>query len=196
MSSANNPLIIPILDILRETEDVLSEHELITRLKQQLESLPVSSQTAQLALFQTHFLVMNALFQLQQRLWEDDVCLSISPLAIFLKPGIQGDGGELVEQGVDEQLRSYYLDMNNLRDTSADEVDALLSGFWQHYLAHDKQLDAFEVLGLGVDSNWPQVQGRYRSLAAQHHPDRNGCPEQFMRVREAYEILAMSMKGA
>ena len=196
MLSKKNPIIIPILDILKVTGEAISEYELIGQLQQQLNALASEPASKQLALFQTHFLVMNALYQLQAQLSEDNVFLLISPLKIMLQtavsqPALDQSRMAIVEVGVEESLRSYYLDWNNFELTSERDVDALLNSFWQYYVAGDKQLAAFQTLHLKPEAEWLMVQKAYRRLAADKHPDRGGSAEEFMAVREAYEVLIL-----
>ncbi len=189
MSAKSNPLIMPILAILRSAEQALSEYELIGELQQRLDDMDKSALAKPLALFQTHFLVMNALYQLQHTLDEERLNLVISPLKIEIRSQSSSSSMELVEEGVEDALRSYYLDWSNMEETTEQDVDTLLNGFWQYYLAEDRQLEAYIALGLDVGAEWPVVQARYRSLVAEHHPDRGGDAVEFMAIREAYEVL-------
>lgn len=187
----NNPLKAPILSILRTAPGELSEHQLIRRLEADQAPFPEAADHADLALFQKHFMVMNALYQLQLSLFDEDIHLAISPLSIQLHPA--GSGGAcLPSEGPDARLRDYYLDWSQLEQTSAAEVDQLLNNFWQHYLAIDKKADALNRLGLEGNEDWTAVQLAYRRLAAEHHPDRGGDQAEFIAVREAYEILSRS----
>ena len=184
-----NPLVIPILEILKQAEQAVSEYELITRLQQQLDALPNRPHSHQLALFQTHFMVMNALYQLQQQLADESVYLHISPLQIFLQPVGGEPATTLAEVGVHESLRRYYLDWSNMEQTSEQDVEMLLNSFWQYYLAEDKQQQAYATLGLNTDADWACVQETYRRLVAAKHPDRGGDAAAFIAIREAYEVL-------
>lgn len=193
-----NPLTAPIARILRASPHGLSEYELLSQL--QFEGLDLEqglADDANLLLFRKHFLVMNALYQLQPVLWEEGLALSISALKIELQPvephGCAGnsDGRTGLPDPAGEQaIREYYLDWREFDQSSSDSVQQLLESFWQRYFADDQQLDALAVLGLGDDCSWQQIRASYRRLAAQHHPDRGGDSEQFRRVREAYELLA------
>ncbi|ARN74633.1 DNA-J related domain-containing protein [Oceanicoccus sagamiensis] len=189
MSEQSNPLVVPILAILKTAERSLSEYEVIGELQQRLHTMDKSALAKPLALFQTHFLVMNALYQLQATLLEEDLQLVVSPLTIEIRAKHSRLTTELAEEGVEASLRSYYLDWSNMEATTAADVDSLLTGFWQYYLAEDKQLEAYIALGLDAGAPWPDVQQRYRSLVAEHHPDRGGDAAKFMAIREAYEIL-------
>lgn len=189
VSSIKNPLIIPILKILQQAETALGEYELINQLKPQLDHCIDQNQSQQLALFQTHFLVMNALYQLQQQLLEEAVYLSISPLAIELQSIQTGVGHALQSAHSDGPLADYYLNWTHFNDTDDEQVSDLLKGFWQHFLAQDQHSQALAVLELEPGAAWSAVQASYRRLVALKHPDRGGNAAEFMAVREAYEVL-------
>ena len=185
----HNALIIPILKILKNATEAISEHELILTLKAELDQFPVAEKSASLALFQTHFLVMNALYQLQHSLLDEGIYLLISPLKIQLLSVSERGSTDLVEPHVEQSLSEYYLDWKNLEDTGEEEVERLLNSFWQYYHADDKQLQAYQVLGLEPGVEWKLVQKTYRQLASAQHPDRGGDASRFMEIREAYEVL-------
>ena len=73
--------------------------------------------------------------------------------------------------------------------TSQQDVENLLSSFWEKYFAFDKQQEALSILGLEQQSCWQDVQSRYRQLASRHHPDKGGDHARFIEIREAFEIL-------
>lgn len=188
----HNPLLPHILEILNRYQVALSEHQLIREL-QQLGVLPVQlrsgEKSSSLALFQTHFLVMNALYQLQQQLQDDGMYLLISPLAIKLQANRQPLDRQLSADDVSFSLRDYYLDWGNFSSATEQDVDSLLNGFWQYCLGADRRHQAYSALELTPGAGWGQIQQRYRKLAAQLHPDRGGCAVRFMQIREAYELL-------
>lgn len=189
MQRDHNPLAIPILDILRTETGALSEHELITRLRPLLDELPDLAAAPQLALFQTHFLVMNALYRLQTELLAEGYYLRISPLAIALEVVVNSNSSE-IREATDQALGDYYLDWANLEETGEREVEQLLASFWQRFLAGDGVQGALEVLEVAADASWEVIQRRYRALVAETHPDRGGDPRRFVEVREAYEVLS------
>lgn len=193
----NNPLIPAILSLLRNATDGLSEHELIKQLQQRAESFAGTAQRGDLALFQKHFLVMNALYQLQASLAKEGVGLQIDPLSIRLLQGGEGTRIPAAQLTRDEPLRRYYLDRNNLHRTSASDVAALLQGFWARYHAADRQAEALARLGLTLCDApaWPEIERNYRRLVAQHHPDKGGEPGRFIEIREAYELLRRLYAG-
>lgn len=183
----HNPLMGPVLRLLRSHPLGLSEHQIIRSLEA-APGFPVTTQEPQLALFQKHFLVMNALYRLRDSLWcEEKLVLEISPLRIVLRlAGTSEDNGL---QNSDHALTSYYLDWQQLQQTRADDVAELLAGFWQRFSGVERRDWALAVLDLPGHADWPVIQHRYRQLAARHHPDRGGDTAIFLEVREAFETL-------
>ncbi|MCW8943291.1 MAG: DnaJ domain-containing protein [Sedimenticola sp.] len=187
----NNPLIVPILALLHDEPEGLSEHEMIKRLLESGDHFSETAQAGDLALFQKHFLVMNALYQIQDSMLEWGMSLQIDPLSIRFIPGDRAERPEGMDISASEPLRLYYLDWDNLNETSESDVTALLTSFWDRYYAIDKQADALTQLGLtdGDGLNWSVIQRRYRQLITTHHPDKGGEQARFIEIREAYELL-------
>jgi DnaJ-domain-containing protein 1 len=191
MNSTQNPLLPLVLHFLREAPEGCSEYELLKRVEAGSDAFANVSDEHQLALFQKHFLLMNALYRLQAMLWEDErFWLHISPLRIVLG-GASPSAAEATDlaEGSEHVLRDYYLDWRNFTDADSDAVAELLAGFWQRYSAQDQQQRALQLLELPVEADWPAIKQRYRRLAAQAHPDRGGDSIRFLEIREAYEIL-------
>ncbi len=167
----------------------LSEYDLIQGLTQQDPAFAFEGDNSSLALFRQHFLVMNALYQLQAELFEEGTYLSISPLAIRLESLQDSGQSALPTDNAEAPLREYYLDWNNLSQTTHGDVDSMLNRFWERYLALDKRLAALQTLELPADASWEAVKQAYRRLAARHHPDKGGAPARFRDIRGAYEVL-------
>lgn len=190
---SSNPLKPAILSLLKMKREGVSEYQLIRHLELEQTLFSVTEERSELALFQKHFIVMNALYQLQQSLLEDDIYLAISPLSIQLQNS--NNRCETALSGsADRKLRDYYLDLSQLEETTASDVSELLNSFWARYRAIDKRAEALIKLGLDEDAEWAGVQKRYRQLAAQHHPDRGGEQAAFIAIREAYEVLSCCFK--
>ncbi|MFA7555949.1 MAG: DNA-J related domain-containing protein [Spongiibacteraceae bacterium] len=183
-----NPLVFPILNILKVIVEPISEHALIARL-QQLDTVNLSL-AGSLNLFQTHFMVMNALYYLQGELIREGHYLSISALSIYLQPmtTINSATHSGISLDSDASLREYYLDWDNFK-ASAEEIESLLAGFWRYYRGGDKKQQALAVLKLPRDADWPTIKKTYRSLIAEQHPDKGGDALMFIEIRQAYEIL-------
>ena len=191
--SIQNPLVIAILSVLKSRRAPMSEHELLTELKERGDFTMVLSKASDLVLFQRHFLIMNALYHLQSQLLEEGLCLHISPLKIVIDTLPSGATKSVGELNESSELREYYLDLNNFESTTEQDVDALLRGFWERYVSLDKTVEAFAQLGLAVEATWREVKEAYRQLAAEHHPDRGGDQDRFIEIRTAYEVLSKAM---
>lgn len=186
----NNPLIPPILNLLRTSPEGLSEHQLIKQLQRDA-ALEDDAMRGDLGLFQTHFLVMNALYRLQDGLRDEGLLLQIDPLCIRLVSRESGEAGPDRLPVQDEPLRRYYLEWDHLHSTDESDVAALLQGFWERYFAIERQADALRLLELAGEEapSWARIQRQYRLQAAKHHPDKGGDSDRFIEIREAYELL-------
>jgi len=184
----NNPLIIPILEILKNNKEDISEYLLIQKLEESGIDFPRES-SSELELFKKHFLVMNALYKLQDELIVDGYFLTVTSLSIKLDEiKSRSDKLDLVDY-TDIKLSKYYLDWDNYKNTSPQDVNDLLNGFWEKYFAADKKADALNTLGIKSNVSLDGIKSAYRKLAAKHHPDKGGSHQKFIEIREAYEVL-------
>lgn len=193
-----NPLLIPIIGILHQHPEGLSEYALLKKLESDgFELEGESGVSPDLLLFRKHFLIMNALYQLQPTLQEEAFYLNISALQIQLIP--TGNITELTNStslsqnnlAEADHLRDYYLDWSEFEKSSSKYVQKLLDSFWRRYLDDEHLQQAWTTLGLEPETPLPLVRKAYQRLARYHHPDQGGDPEQFRRVREAYELLVI-----
>ena len=185
----DNPFKSAILSQIMARPAGLSEYELVECLPKNHPLLNAEDEETHLILFRKHFLVMNALYQLQGELFERGRYLAISPLEIRLEPAGNSGMASLPSDGAAAALRDYYLDWSQFDQTDGAEVNDMLTRFWGRYLAIDKRLEALEILDLPADAAWETVKRTYRQLAAKHHPDKGGDVARFRAVREAYEVL-------
>ena len=188
-----NPLIDEIFELIISGQ-VWQVHTLAAKLKDQA-TISTLDSSPERDLFKRNFLIMNALYQLQQQLLPQQHLL-ISTLHIELvseasSPQLQ----------VSEALRDYYLDWQNFETSSAD-IDELLTQFWQRF-AHIKQPQAklnseqrvqlLQRWQLTDEYTIKDVQKRWRQLAIKHHPDKAaGNAEQFKVLKSEYEQLKAS----
>lgn len=175
--------------LLLEQPAGLSEYRLLQQLRTEgcalLGQAPLSDA---LTLFRSHFLIFHALYLLRDQLWQQGQAhLSISPLLIQLLPY---SAAEAALTG-DDPLRLYYLDLNQLADTDADEVQRLLNSFWQRLRGGEEQQAALQLFGLSeAEASVPgALKRRFRQLVSQHHPDRGGETARLQAVNQAREIL-------
>jgi DnaJ-domain-containing protein 1 len=185
----NNPLLSVILRVLREQSAGISEYDLLKQIEVDGAHFAHTADEAQLALFQKHFMIMNALYQLQESLWRDEhVWLAISPLRIAIEMSASAHESQIALHS-DDALRTYYLDWQQFLATDGAAVSELLASFWLRYSAHDQRQEALVTLQLDDNADWETIKQQYRRLAATSHPDRGGDATQFLAVRTAYEIL-------
>lgn len=194
----NNHLLEPISCLLDITPTPLSEYELITQLQKQgwLEKIEPNDP---LSLYSTHFLVYNALFQLHDEYQKINQQLYISALNIQLiaadsHANSQVDSLQRAEHDQSHlgELRSYYLDWNNLKEASRESVESLINGFWERFVGDGELQQAVDILGLSKERGNIKIQAvkqAYRKLAMQHHPDRGGDAERFTRINWAFGVL-------
>ena len=190
-----NPLIPDILALLHQHPEGITEYLIIKSLEEHIGFEGIAGDY-QLAIFQKHFMVMNALHQLQKQLMEEEhLFLDISPLKIqLISIGTLSNNDQLTESG-SEKLSEYYLNWSNLEDTNKEDVEKLLENFWKLYINADKRLAALVILELTEDACSETINLRYRELAALHHPDKGGNSSEFIRIRQAYEILNTVKQG-
>jgi len=179
-----------ILSILERFPLGISEYNLMQELKGKADLIPEDFGRNNLTLFKSHFLLFNALYKLQCELPESEgKSLEISPLKIQLR-SLSSPGNESsLTDSSQGKLRDYYLDINNLKNTSSQDVDDMLSKFWEIYFSRDKRIEALEVMGLEEDAPFDEIKKRYRQLAKKLHPDKGGDKERLQEINRAMEIL-------
>ena len=94
--------------------------------------------------------------------------------------------------GEHDALASYYLDMDNLRTTTEEDVAQLLNSFWTRMHGGDEKRAALELFELDKSSSPIDllcIKRRYRQLVSIHHPDRGGSTSRLQSINKAMEIL-------
>ncbi|EKO3868393.1 DnaJ domain-containing protein [Vibrio harveyi] len=187
-----NPLLWSILDILRKQPSNWKVHTLAHELSQkgyiqQLDESPDKD------LFKRNFLLMNALYQLQETLYPDG-WLQVEAMNIVLMSAIEASRHSV---DTNDPLREYYLDWKNY-EADEGEVRRLLNDFWSRYqryiggnvsddLDRSKALHLFE---LDADATRTEIRRQWRKLALRWHPDReNGNADRFRVLCNAWNVL-------
>ena len=197
----------------------ISEFDLIALLKRPPYSLfDEDALRDPLMLFQTHFLVFNALYKLQIK-WREsgEGQLDIHTTKILLRGDIQPQNiqpqnippqnkdatqAQIHLAGLDP-LASYYLNLDNLKGTSEADVAALLDDFWRQMagqklgVPNTKDRDkACDVLKLDKQNilTLNSLKAHYRKALLKVHPDRGGNVEEAQQVIQAYRVLLSSLK--
>lgn len=71
-------------------------------------------------------------------------------------------------------LRTYYLDLEQLKNTCQQDVEALIHNFWNHMARCDNRAEARKIIGLQDPVDDQTIRKRYRQLVMTHHPGRGG----------------------
>jgi len=187
-SSAQPLFLQQLLEVLRAHPGGISEYELIRALDAAgTAHFTTDCLRNNLSLFQTHFFLFHNLYQLHEQLRHDNVAhLEIAPLRIRLLPGNDNPGSAL---STHNPLRDYYLDINNLNNTDANDVELLLGEFWRRFVHNDDRLTALAELELDDPVDWATIKTRHRRLAMQHHPDRGGDEQRLQAINAAMDVL-------
>ena len=188
----DNPLIWPLLSLLKASNRSWKVHHLAAKLQQQglMHHLDDDQQKA---LFKTNFLLMNALFELQQLLLPQH-WLQVKAMEIQIFRVLPQD--LLTSLKEDDALRDYYLNWLNY-DTSPNIIQEMLESFWnryQDYIGTDPNSmhcnQALSVFELDGDATDKQIRKQWCKLALIWHPDRpNGDAAQFRKICEAWQTL-------
>ena len=84
-----------------------------------------------------------------------------------------------------EREEYFYDDSNYFGNPFADEGDDFKSK--REYM--QEEYDNYSVLGLKRSASDEDIKQAFREMALRTHPDKGGDPEEFRKVREAYECL-------
>lgn len=165
----------------------IREYELITALRARgfFDFLPPPpAQPHQL--FRAHFLLFHALYRLKDRLSVSrQAYLQIEPLSIRRLPW--NDGEEALS--LPDPLRAYYLDWDNLDNTTEDDVSDLIASFWKQFGRFDERDQALAELGLTDPVDNETIKLTWRRLAMEHHPDRGGDDGRLQAINAAVDHL-------
>ncbi len=117
-----NPVLPQLLQELRLHPEGVSEYYLMQQMERQGVFDDMEAEGA-LALYRKHFIIMNALYDLQNVLWDEEGrVLSISPMQVALhEPGTDWE-----QYKPNPDLSSYYLDWHNFETTTAEDVATLM----------------------------------------------------------------------
>ncbi|EOX4412377.1 DNA-J related domain-containing protein [Vibrio alginolyticus] len=187
-----NPLLWPMLEILRKQPSNWKVHTLASSLGEQgyiskLDDSPDKD------LFKRNFLIMNALYQLQDTLYPDS-WLQVEAMDIQLMYSMEALRHKI---DIHDPLREYYLDWRNY-EADEDEVRRLLNEFWTTYqkfiggssVASVDKTKALSLFELNTDATPAEIRKQWRKLALRWHPDReNGDAERFRVLCEAWNVL-------
>lgn len=187
-----NPLLWPILEVLKKQPSGWKVHTLAAHLGD-VDLVPVLDPVAEKDLFKRNFLIMNALYQLQEMLYPKQ-WLQVEAMDIVLMPNFQ-HASHIID--AEEPLRDYYTSWEHY-DASEGEVKRLLNEFWTRYrrfvggdeLQSMERHEALRLFELTTDASASEIRKTWRKLALRWHPDRdNGDAERFRVLCAAWNVL-------
>ena len=186
-ATADDALESLLLELLTASPSGLSEHALITRVRETGRTRPLLCEIKDnLTLFQAHFLLFHTLYKLREKLWRQRRGhLEINPLKLRLLPYTDGTAG-LSER---DPMRDYYMDRSNFETTTAEDVDRLLKAFWLRLHKSGHRKEALKALGLEDPVDDATIKDCYRRLAMRHHPDRGGDKQRLQMINAAMMSL-------
>jgi hypothetical protein len=177
-----------LFKLLQSHPQGLSEYELLKRLQaSDKNAFTQLSFRDSYKLFHSHFILFHLLYTLREKCWQDGSAhLVINPLKILLLPYAKRNTRFLTHR---DQLRDYYLDLSNLKNTTEEDVANLLTNFWKGFQAGDQRQQALEILELQDPVDAPTIKQQYRRLAMRHHPDRGGDKKSLQAINDAMSVL-------
>jgi len=185
-SSIPEEFIQVLQDELEKHPHGIGEYDLIQKLKLHEYFDFLSSPALPHELFHAHFFLFHSLYLLRDIFLDKKVyLLDINTLKIQLLPYSEGDKDLQKE----DKLRKYYLDFNNLENTSEDDVYDMLASFWNKVNHYDNREEALAELGLKDPVDDKVIKKEYRRLAMQHHPDRGGDTDKLQKINDALALL-------
>jgi len=183
-----------LLSVLQQHPEGIREHALLMWLKKHNHiQLEPDGFHDTMKLFRIHFLLFHRLYQLKDELHATQQgSLNIHTLSIRFLPYKESTAALVME----DPLRAYYLDFNNLKDTKEKELDEMLASFWTSLGRLEsksnlcpKRQQALDLLELDSSATDKEVKRAWRRLAMKHHPDRGGDEEQIKALNHAVSLL-------
>ncbi len=195
LNEIENPLLWPIFEVLKKHPSGWKVHTLATELRER-QLLSCFDSNAEKDLFKLNFLIMNALFQLQETLYPD-YFVRVEAMDIALLSIRNKQSSFMID--TNSPLREYYTQWSNY-EAEQGEIRRLLDEFWTRYrdfvgserlkVSNVTRSKALRVFELDDGASDLDIRRRWRKLALKWHPDRqSGNSEHFRLVCEAWHVL-------
>jgi hypothetical protein len=200
MTATPPPLAEPVLTLLQgqlhslilaytPAHSVIEEQYLLKQLGLKLQH--ETSISADLLLFQRHFVLYHLLYRIQHNLLsQQQGYLRIDLARVQYQPL-----SEAPELQFDASRREYYLSWQHFYAMSEQLLEQQLTAFWQQAIGHKSsaieipQVQALNLLELSSGFSLAELKKAYRIKALQMHPDRGGDQQQFILLTQAYQQL-------
>lgn len=154
-----------------------------------------------LILFQTHFILFNALYQLKDK-WQQEQKANLDILVTHIRYlPYRKEQAALCKE---DKLQAYYLDWQNFTDTTKHDVEMLIESFWDLMSGEVEEqpqepeeiTNALECLLLNDKADFSQVRRQYHKLLHQYHPDKGGETGKAQEIEKAYSVLKIHFAPA
>lgn len=171
-----------------------------------------------LALYQHHFLLFHALYQLQEEFYREGQYLFIHFMRTMLLPypatgqcqyfheqlaafcrAACPDGKAycayhadlLGDAALDElSMKYFYADAGNFSKLDEETATAFLNGTWEILHHYDAYQESFRVLELPETFDLDLIKKTFKRLAKAYHPDRGQTShDKFVEINNAYQFL-------
>lgn len=179
--------------ILRTYPDGVDEHTLLKKLQApEWAILGAIDFRDPAKLYPVHFLLFHALYRLRDYLVETRAeTLSISALNIAIRSRRGGVNTAL--PGPADELASFYLDLDNLRLSTAT-IEGMLDDFWRGVQRPQPRSGKLEQACSTLDMSYPPedlavANLQFRRLAMTHHPDRGGDKHRLQQINQAIAVV-------
>ncbi len=142
-------------------------------------------------LYPVHFLLFHVLYRLRDQLAPGGETLSISPLAIRLRPSTIVAGTGMPDQA--DELRHFYLDLSKY-EMPQESINRMMDDFWAGRSGYRPELtetrEAAATLGFdSIPTGFEEVKQRFRRAVMHAHPDRGGETEAIQHLNQAFSVL-------
>jgi len=84
---------------------------------------------------------------------------------------------------------------NRAKKIAEDTKEAFYEGLNEEPTSQEVQ-DAYKIFGLSKEATLEEVKAQFKALSKLYHPDTktNSDSEQFIRIKEAYDVLKLHYK--
>jgi hypothetical protein len=190
IEAAADLLIARLAVFFASQPEPVQEYQLLTQMQTEGFLALCADDNYWVALFRKHFLLRHCLYKLNEISAHEGRGLHLGPISIEYFEAKQS-GGLPSEDISYRALADYYGDLNHWLCATEDTCRNFIDDFFKRFaIAADVEAH-LAVLDLPCDAVWGVVQQRYRRLAQQHHPDKGGDTEQFLKVTRAFEALKL-----
>lgn len=190
-----------MIQLLIEQKQSFNEAQLLRQLCESNQAIFQSSLFSDdLALFQSHFILFNALHRLNNT-GQDSATFSIeidpSNIVAHFYQETSTDTEIKSFSKVDSIMRDYYLDWQNYDKTNKEDVEELLNNFWQKFSfmpTEPKDITAqLQRMGFAELPNKIELKKSFKALSLKYHPDKGGDQTQFQQLLVDYQTIKNAM---